>query len=61
MAQPFFHDRHVTRSQSLSGNTTLIIMDEPSEGLAPAIVEHLIETCHKLVEEGQAILLVEQT
>ncbi len=35
-------------------------MDEPSEGLAPAIVEGLIATCKTLVEEGMAILLVEQ-
>jgi len=41
-------------------NAPLIIMDEPSEGLAPAIVDQLIETCHTLVGEGHAILLVEQ-
>ena len=35
-------------------------MDEPSEGLAPAIIEHLIETFKKLEEEGLAILLIEQ-
>jgi branched-chain amino acid transport system ATP-binding protein len=41
-------------------NPTLLIMDEPSEGLAPAIIEHLIETFKKLEEEGLAILLIEQ-
>lgn len=41
-------------------NAPLIVMDEPSEGLAPAIVEQLIETCHTLVGEGHAVLLVEQ-
>jgi branched-chain amino acid transport system ATP-binding protein len=35
-------------------------MDEPSEGLAPTIVEHVIETCRTLVGDGMAILLVEQ-
>ena len=35
-------------------------MDEPSEGLAPAIVEHLIETFKRLASEGLAILLIEQ-
>jgi branched-chain amino acid transport system ATP-binding protein len=35
-------------------------MDEPSEGLAPAIVEQLIETFVKLAEEGLALLLIEQ-
>ena len=41
-------------------NAPLLIMDEPSEGLAPTIVEDLIETCRTLVSEGQAVLLVEQ-
>jgi branched-chain amino acid transport system ATP-binding protein len=46
--------------RALLGNPELLIMDEPSEGLAPAIVEGLVETCKTLVEEGMAILLVEQ-
>ena len=41
-------------------NADLIIMDEPSEGLAPTIVENLIEVCGVLVEEGHAVLIVEQ-
>ncbi len=41
-------------------NADLIILDEPSEGLAPAIVDDLITTCHHLVEQGEAVLLVEQ-
>jgi branched-chain amino acid transport system ATP-binding protein len=41
-------------------NAPLIIMDEPSEGLAPAIVDQLIETCHQLVAEENAVLIVEQ-
>ncbi len=35
-------------------------MDEPSEGLAPTIVDVLVETVKKLEEEGLAILLIEQ-
>ena len=35
-------------------------MDEPSEGLAPAVIEGLIETFKRLEEEGLAILLIEQ-
>ena len=35
-----------------STNPTLLIMDEPSEGLAPAIVEHLIETFRTLERGG---------
>ncbi|HWQ02267.1 MAG TPA: ABC transporter ATP-binding protein [Gaiellaceae bacterium] len=38
----------------------LLIMDEPSEGLAPAIIEMLIETFKKLEQEGLRILLIEQ-
>ncbi len=41
-------------------NPTLLIMDEPSEGLAPIIVEKLVETCKSLREEGVALLLIEQ-
>ena len=46
--------------RALLTNPELLIMDEPSEGLAPTIVEQVIETCQSLVEEGMAILLVEQ-
>jgi branched-chain amino acid transport system ATP-binding protein len=35
-------------------------MDEPSEGLAPAVIEMLVETFGKLEEEGLRILLIEQ-
>jgi len=35
-------------------------MDEPSEGLAPTIVDTMIEAVHHLVEQGQAVLVVEQ-
>jgi branched-chain amino acid transport system ATP-binding protein len=47
-------------SRALLGNPKLLIMDEPSEGLAPAIVEGLIETCLQLVAEGMGLLLIEQ-
>ncbi len=46
--------------RALLGNPKLLIMDEPSEGLAPAIIEMLIGTFKRLVEEGLAILVVEQ-
>lgn len=41
-------------------NARLMIMDEPSEGLAPTIVENLIDVCRVLVDEGHAVLVVEQ-
>jgi len=47
-------------ARALLTNPTLLIMDEPSEGLAPMIIEHLIPTFKKLEEEGLAILLIEQ-
>jgi branched-chain amino acid transport system ATP-binding protein len=47
-------------ARALLTNPTLLIMDEPSEGLAPAIIEHLVETFKTLEQEGLAILLIEQ-
>jgi branched-chain amino acid transport system ATP-binding protein len=46
--------------RALLTNPDLLIMDEPSEGLAPTIVEHLVETFQRLDREGLAILLIEQ-
>ena len=46
--------------RALLTNPKLLIMDEPSEGLAPAIVENLIDVLKTLVAEGLAILLIEQ-
>ena len=46
--------------RALLGNPSLLIMDEPSEGLAPAVIDTLIDTVKKLEEDGLAILLIEQ-
>ena len=46
--------------RALITNPKLLIMDEPSEGLAPTIVEGLIETLKTLVAEGMNLLLIEQ-
>jgi branched-chain amino acid transport system ATP-binding protein len=46
--------------RALLTNPRLLIMDEPSEGLAPAIIENLTEVFIKLAEEGLRILLIEQ-
>ncbi len=46
--------------RALLGNPRLLIMDEPSEGLAPAIVDSLIDTFQQLERDGLAILLIEQ-
>ncbi len=47
-------------ARTLMGNPEMIILDEPSEGLAPVIVDQLGETIRKLREEGVSILLAEQ-
>ena len=46
--------------RALLTSPTLLIMDEPSEGLAPAIIENLVDVLRTLAEEGLAILLIEQ-
>jgi branched-chain amino acid transport system ATP-binding protein len=46
--------------RALVTNPRILVMDEPSEGLAPAVIEALIETFRHLEEEGLAILLIEQ-
>ncbi|MGN6797586.1 MAG: ABC transporter ATP-binding protein [Gaiellaceae bacterium] len=46
--------------RALLTNPDLLVMDEPSEGLAPAIVETLVETFRRLADEGLTILLIEQ-
>jgi branched-chain amino acid transport system ATP-binding protein len=47
-------------ARALLGNPKLIVMDEPSEGLAPTIIESLVGTCEALVREGVGLLLIEQ-
>jgi branched-chain amino acid transport system ATP-binding protein len=46
--------------RALVTNPKLLIMDEPSEGLAPTIIEMLIETFRTLEAGGLRILLIEQ-
>jgi branched-chain amino acid transport system ATP-binding protein len=47
-------------ARALLTNPRLMLMDEPSEGLAPTIVDGLIETCRTLVAEGVTLVIVEQ-
>jgi branched-chain amino acid transport system ATP-binding protein len=48
-------------ARALVGNPTVLLMDEPTEGLAPVIVEELTRVVKQLAEgEGLALLLVEQ-
>ena len=46
--------------RALMTNPDCLIMDEPSEGLAPIIIQGLWEAISKLKEQGLSILLVEQ-
>jgi len=50
----------LTIARTLMGNPEMIILDEPSEGLAPVIVDQLALTIQKLKNEGVSILLAEQ-
>jgi branched-chain amino acid transport system ATP-binding protein len=46
--------------RALVTNPTLLIMDEPSEGLAPTIIERPTETFQQLEQQGLRILVIEQ-
>jgi branched-chain amino acid transport system ATP-binding protein len=46
--------------RALMGNPRVLLMDEPSEGLAPQIVGEVMATIRKLKESGLSIVLVEQ-
>ncbi|SFR63975.1 ABC transporter ATP-binding protein [Halogeometricum limi] len=47
-------------ARALVGKTDLLMLDEPTEGLAPQIVEDVIEIIESINDEGVTVLLVEQ-
>lgn len=71
---PILGERKVQRASTLSGGErqllgigralmsrpSLLMLDEPSLGLAPLIVEHIFEVLRKVNQEGVSILVVEQ-
>jgi branched-chain amino acid transport system ATP-binding protein len=50
----------LTICRTLMGNPTLIMIDEPTEGLAPMMVELVGQLIRRIAERGTAVLLVEQ-
>lgn len=50
----------LTIARTLMGNPRLVLLDEPSEGLAPVIVEQMARTVRTLKGEGLSVLLSEQ-
>ena len=71
---PRLHERRTSKGGRLSGgeqemlaiaralllNPKLLILDEPSQGLAPVIVQEVMRTVGRMKEEGISVLLVEQ-
>jgi branched-chain amino acid transport system ATP-binding protein len=50
----------LTIARTLMGNPEAVLLDEPSEGLAPVIVEQMAEAVLRMKAEGIAVLLSEQ-
>lgn len=50
----------LTIARTLMGNPTVILLDEPSEGLAPVIVERIGDLIRKLSDLGSTVVLAEQ-
>jgi branched-chain amino acid transport system ATP-binding protein len=50
----------LTIARTLMGNPELLLLDEPSEGLAPLVVDALLRNIRVLKEQGMTILLAEQ-
>jgi branched-chain amino acid transport system ATP-binding protein len=50
----------VAISRALLGSPGLVLLDEPSQGLAPRVVQQVLEVIRRLKAEGMAVLVVEQ-
>jgi branched-chain amino acid transport system ATP-binding protein len=52
--------RMVAIARTLLGNPSLLLLDEPSEGLAPLVVEAMLQRLKRLKETGTTVLIAEQ-
>jgi branched-chain amino acid transport system ATP-binding protein len=50
----------LTIARTLMGNPSLVLLDEPSEGLSPKIVEQMVDAIVAMKREGVSVLLSEQ-
>jgi branched-chain amino acid transport system ATP-binding protein len=50
----------LTIARTLMGNPLIVLLDEPSEGIAPLIVEEIADTIVELKKQGLSVLLSEQ-
>ena len=50
----------LTIARTLMGNPLAVLLDEPSEGIAPVIVDQMVQAIRRMQEDGIAILLCEQ-
>ncbi len=50
----------LTLARTLMGNPSLLLLDEPSEGIAPVIIEQMAVTIQRLKSAGLTVLLTEQ-
>lgn len=50
----------LTIARTLMGNPIAVLLDEPSEGIAPVIVDQMVQAIRRMQEDGIAILLCEQ-
>ena len=51
----------LTMARTLMGNPDLLLLDEPTEGLAPALVDMVVRMCRDINAKGCSILLVEHS
>jgi branched-chain amino acid transport system ATP-binding protein len=51
----------LTFGRTLMGNPRLVLIDEPTEGLAPQVIETVVSVIDEIHKGGMSVLLVEQS